>query len=78
MHNIPISKTIISNYIVNTRERERFPTKPPNTQHGLPTAQSVLNLRTNKRRKYKQENYKQSLQRKADRKAKSPPFNNND
>jgi hypothetical protein len=77
MHNIPISKTIISNYIVNTRER--FPTKPPNTQHGLPTAQSVLNgiknLRTTEEREYKKYNKKKSLEIKAARNAKYP-FNN--
>ena len=54
-----------SNYIVNNRGR--FRTKPPNTQHGLPTAQSVLNLRTTAEREYKQYNKQQKQKRNAAR-----------
>jgi len=74
----PQTIRVESNYFVNTRER--FPTKHPNTQHGLPTAQSVLNgiknLRTNGEREYKKTNKEENKIRKAARNAKYS-FENN-
>jgi hypothetical protein len=70
--NIPKNIQLQSNYIVNNRGR--FPTKPPNTQHGLPTAQSVLkgikNLRTTEEREYQQYNKQQKQKRNAAREQK--------
>jgi hypothetical protein len=75
----PQTIQVESNYFVNTRES--FPTKPPNTQHGLPTAQSVLNriknFRTTEEREYKKENKRENQIRKAVRTQKYPPFENN-
>jgi hypothetical protein len=68
-----------SNYFVNTRER--FPTKHPNTQHGLPTAQSVLNgiknLHTTEEREYKKENKREKQKINAARTQKYSSFENN-